>query len=167
MKDQNKPQQKINIELRPSRYFFTLISGMHLIVIFVVCVSNLPWLVSAFLFVMIILSYIYLIRKYVYRKSKYIVIKLWQNQQVLNPNIWQIQFTDKKIKDAELKPKGYISDYFIIMYFRIETDNKLLIKLSNIRIFKNFRYRNIPVIIFPDMLDYSYYIAIKRFLLGY
>jgi hypothetical protein len=154
----NQKKQLLNIELRPSRYFFTLISGMHLIVIFLICMASVPWYMSLLLLIILTLSYIFLIKKYVYRKSKYIVIKLWQYQDISNHNKWKLQFADKKIKDAELKAKGYVSDYLIIMYFKIETESKIFSKL---------KYKNIPVVVFPDMLDYSYYIGLKRFLLGY
>lgn len=158
---------KFNIELRPSRYFFTLISGLHLMVLLIACISSLPWWILIILLLVIALSYIYLVRKFIYRKSKKVVIKLWQNNDIADPNIWQLGFTDQKIKTARLKPKGYSSDYLIILYFEVIRSNGFLLNLSNIRLFKKLKYQTVPVIVFPDMLDYSCYIALRRFLNGY
>jgi hypothetical protein len=153
-------KNNFNLILRPSRYFFTLISGLHLIIIFLVCISGLNWLKILVLLLTIIFSYSYLLYKFIYRKAKYSIISLQRNQDVSAPQQWLLKLSSFKITSAELQPKGYASDYFIIMHFKILRDNKY------IKNFKLFKYKIIPVIIFPDMLDFCDYIALKRFLYG-
>lgn len=150
---------KFNLELRPSRYFFTLISGFNLIVIFLSCIADLAWWMLLIIFALVIISYAYLLYKFIYRRSKYSIYSLWQLESSPNPHDWKLKFTNNKIKSATLKPKGYISNYLIIMHFRIIRESRFKLNL--------FKYKTVPVIIFPDMVDYSDYLALKRFLYGY
>lgn len=152
---------KFNIELRPSRYFFTLISGFNLVIIFLACISHLDSVKLLILLVVVILSYIYLLYKYIYRKSNDSVVSLRQDKEKSNPSLWLLKFFNNKTISAELKPKGYASDYLIIMHFKILRTGKYLKKIHLLK------YKSVPVIIFPDMLDFSTYIALKRFLYGY
>lgn len=152
---------QFNFELRPSRYFFTLISGLHLIILLLSVICDLRWWMLIIVMLVIMLSYGYLLYKYIYRKTKYSIIGLWQKEHDLNPCHWQLQFANKRIVNVELKPKGYLSDYLIIMHFKLRRKHQYG------KIFAFLQYKSLPVIIFPDMIDYASYVALKRFLLSY
>lgn len=160
-------RNKFNFDLRPSRYYFTLISGLHLVVLFCACIVEMPWWLLFIILLFITVSYLYLISKYVYRKSSNVVVKLWQRDSVLDPNVWQLQFKNKVVKNARLQSKGYSSDYLVILYFDVERTNRWSILLSSYKLFNSFKYKTVSVLIFPDMLDYKDYIALRRFLNGY
>lgn len=160
-------KSSFNIELRPSRYFFTLISGLHLVVLLIACISGLPWWILIILLGSILLSYFYLVRKYVYRKSKSIVLKLWQVNSQKDQALWQLQFKPFRVVNARLKPKGYSSDYLVILYFDVITSNKLILSLAQFKFLEKLKYKTISVLIFPDMVDYSCYVALRRYLNGY
>jgi len=160
--------------LRPSRFFFTLLSGMHLLFLLLVCVAGFPWWLLLLLFVFIALSYYWLIRKHIYKKSKYAVGQLWQNKNSDKPNSWFIVFANSKIKqpvEATLKPRGYVSDFVITLHFVIIRSAGFYqpARFANFIWFflKYVKTTTISVLIFPDMIDSKDYHALKLFLMGY
>lgn len=166
--------KKIDLTLRPSRFFFTLLSGMHLLFLLLACLAGFPWWVLLLLFVFIAFSYYWLIKKHIYRKSKYAVAQLWQDENSDNPNNWYIVFATSRIKqpiEAILKPRGYVSDVVITLHFVINRSTNL----NSANLFSNFikfffqyiKTTTISVLIFPDMIDRKDYHALKLFLMGY
>ncbi len=163
--------KKINLKLRPSRYFFTLLSGLHLIIMFLACISNITVTFFIIIFITIIVSYYYLINKYIFRKNKYSIVALSQNDSSSDVNEWFLELYDTKTRsksvESRLLPKGYVCNYFIILYFKIENKNKILAYLSTYKLLKNIRFKTIPVLLFPDMLDRLDYHRLKLYLTGY
>lgn len=172
--------KKIHLILRPSRFFFTLLSGLHLLFLLLTCIAGFSWWLLLFLFIFIAVSYCWLLRKYIYRKSQYTIAHLWQDHEVEDPHSWFIVFSNIKIKQpipAKLKAKGYVSDFVIIMHFTIirEADFYTPSQLAQISrlahivrfVLRYFKTMSIPVLIFPDMVDYKDYHALKLFLMGY
>jgi len=162
--------KKFNLTLRPSRTFFTLISGVHLVILFLACIADFPWWLLLGIFIFIGLSYYYLIYKYIYRKSNYAISQLWQNPDTENPNQWILKFYNNKYNktiNARLKPKGYLSDFMIIMHFNIPRQSKYHKYLISSKLLKKFANVNISVIIFPDMIDSRDFHNLKLYLTGY
>ena len=164
-------EKKINLKLRPSRYFFTALSGLHLVILFLACISNIKLWFFIIVFIVIFISYYFLVHKYVFRKNKQSIIALNQNQDIADPNQWQLAFYDKKSKvkivEARLLPKGYVSDFFIILYFQVVRNNKLISILIRYKLLKKLRFKTISVLIFPDMIDGRDYHRLKLYLTGY
>lgn len=153
--------QKINLTLRPSRYLFTFISGLHLLVLILASLSGVEVWYMVVVFITLALSYYYLIKRYIYRLSRYSVINLWQDEQSCDPSRWQLMFSNKEVLTSTLEPKGYASNFLIIMHFRIGK------KWIFPNLLKNYQYKIIPVIITPDMIDIQDYHKLTLYLTGY
>ena len=158
---------KINLRLRPSRYFFTLISGVHMIMLFFACISEIRWLFFIIVLATVLLSYYYLVNKYVFRNNKYSIVELAQDPDSLDPNQWFLVCADNKKVAATLKPKGYVSIFLITLHFKVLRVNKIAIFLSSYNLLKKMRFKTVSVVIFPDMIDYSDYHKLTKYLTGY
>jgi hypothetical protein len=164
-------KNKLNLTLRPSRFFFTLISGLHLLILSLACVSTIKWLFLVIVLISVVLSYSFLIKKYIYKSNKYSVLSLFQDENSLDPNKWIINFSKQKDAQARLQPNGYISNFFIIIHFEVNNNSKIAKKLISYNwlkiVHKKLSKKMISVIIFPDMLNYSDYHQLRLFLTGY
>lgn len=158
--------KKINLILRPSRFFFTLISGLHLIILFLISILEIDLIKIIVLLIILLLSYSYMLRRYIYRKYKYAVIHLWQDIKSNNPHEWELKLSNSKIIKATLKSKGYMSNYLIILHFVIFNNKSSL--LNSIKHLIKFNTKTtISVLIFPDMIDNKDYHRLMMFLKGY
>ncbi len=166
-----KNNKKLYLALRPSRIFFTVISGVHLLALIIASISELSWIYLGLMFLTLAISYYFLIRKYIYRTSRYSVIKLWQDENVADPMVWQLQLANHKTISTRLQPKGYLSSFIIIMEFKYikETGRLSNYKFYNLlnKLLNKLDFKKIPVIILPDMLDHSDFHQLTLYLTGY
>lgn len=155
---------KFNLILRPSRYFFTLISGLHLVLIFLICLADLDWIKFTVMLFLSAISYCYLIRKYIYRKNKFIVKHLWQDDNINNLSKWKLKLNSNIVHSVDLIHNAYVSNYLIILYFSIKDLDKSNNTSNLLNILNFYKKKTVSVLIFPDMIDKKDYHRLKLFL---
>lgn len=99
------------IDLYHSRYFFLLMLTIHGVMMVVVWITQIPNWASFALSLCLVTSLLYQLRK----------VKRFSGLRYLKDDFWELVETNGEIYPAELRGNSYISSYFLILNFKLES----------------------------------------------
>lgn len=111
----------MEINLQTSKFFFVLLSLLHLCAVFCVIPLGLPILIKIFLVIFVFLSFIYYLKIYIFLNYKSSIIKIG-----LRKKEFLLYTKSGHILNGTILGNSFISSFLMVLNFRIE--NKKMIK---------------------------------------
>lgn len=135
---------KLNIVIRPSFFFFIIISLFNLSLLWAGLLITDSYIQNIVISVIAIISFYYYINLYLLRKNKKSIYSVILDHK----DNWYLEYNNKKFKKYDIDKTSYISNGLIVLYFKIS------------------RYKKFAVPLFVDAIGKDEFYELKKYLLN-